>query len=82
MNINENFSSEGQPSSNDIMAMAMGELHDILIEPMQEKLTEEQNGMLAIIGLTFKVMAEKATALEQIEKDKHEEDKTIGFFRN
>jgi len=69
MNINENFSSsESQPTSSEVCAMAMGEIHDMLIEPMQDKLTPEQDSILAIIGLTFKIMAEKATQLEKIEE--------------
>ena len=69
MNINEDFSSsEPQPTSSEVCAMAMGEIHDMLIEPMQDKLTPEQDSILAIIGLTFKIMAEKATQLEKIEE--------------
>ena len=69
MNINEDFSSsEPQPTSSEVCAMAMGEIHDILIEPMQGKLTQEQDAVLALIGMTFKIMAEKATALEKMEQ--------------
>tara|TARA_R100001594_G_scaffold130648_1_gene169867 strand:+ start:295 stop:543 length:249 start_codon:yes stop_codon:yes gene_type:complete len=82
MNINENFSSEPELSSNDICAMAMQKINDLLIEPMQDKLTPEQDSTIAVIGLAFMVMAEKATALEKMEQDKLEEDKTIGFHRN
>tara|TARA_Y100000310_G_scaffold245413_1_gene250382 strand:+ start:753 stop:1025 length:273 start_codon:yes stop_codon:yes gene_type:complete len=69
MNINENFSSDQPKHSNEIMGMAMQEIHDILIEPMQDKLTPQQDSILAIVGLTFKVMAEKATAFEKMEQD-------------
>ncbi len=70
MNINENFSSEQPKFSDEIMSMAMGEIHDILIEPMHNagKLTQEQDAVLALIGLTFKIMAEKATQLEKMEQ--------------
>ena len=69
MNSDENFSSsESQPTSSEVCALAMNEIHDMLIEPMQGKLTPEQDSMLAIIGLTFKIMAEKATQLEKIEE--------------
>ena len=68
MNIDENFSSsDDNPSSNDVMSTCMSEIHDILIEPMQGKLTQEQDAVLALIGLTFKIMAEKATQLEKME---------------
>ncbi len=82
MNIDENFSSDPAFTSNEICSLAMSEIHNMLIEPMQDKMTPEQDSMLAIIGLTFKVMAEKATALEKLEQDKHQEDKSIGFYRN
>jgi hypothetical protein len=68
MNINENFSSEQPKFSDEIMSMAMNEINDMLIEPMQGKLTPEQDAILAIIGLTFKIMAEKATQLEKMEQ--------------
>ena len=68
MNINENFSDEQPKFSDEICVLAMNEIHDILIEPMQGKLTPEQDAILAIIGLTFKIMAEKATQLEKMEQ--------------
>ena len=69
MNILDNNSFSEQPKySDEIMSMAMGEIHDILIEPMQDKLTPEQGSIISIIGLTLKIMAEKATALEKMEQ--------------
>jgi len=70
MNINQDSSSfSEQPKySDEIMSMAMSELADILIKPMQDKLTQEQDAVIGIIGLTFKIMAEKATALEKMEQ--------------
>ena len=68
MNINENFSDDQPKFSDEIMSMAMSEIHDMLIEPMQGKLTQEQDAVLALIGMTFKIMAEKATQLEKMEQ--------------
>ena len=68
MNLNEDYSANQPKFSDEIMTMAMGKIHDILIEPMQGKLTPEQDSILAIIGMTFKIMAEKATALEKMEQ--------------
>ncbi len=65
---NQDPSSDQPKYSDEIMSMAMSELADILIKPMEDKLTQEQDAILAIIGLTFKVMAEKATALEKMEQ--------------
>ena len=69
MNIEKDFSSQdSDPYSNDVMDMAMGKLATMLIEPMQDKLTQEQDALLAIIGITFKIIAEKATSLEKMEQ--------------
>jgi len=69
MNIEKDFSSQdGNPYSNDVMDLAMGKLAIMLIEPMQGKLTQEQDALLALIGITFKCIAEKATALEKMEE--------------
>ena len=68
MNINENFSDDQPKFSDEIMSMAMSEIHDMLIEPMQGKSTQEQDAVLALIGMTFKIMAEKATQLEKMEQ--------------
>ena len=83
MNILDNNPFSEQPkTSNEIMAMAMGEIHDILIQPMQDELTPEQNSVISIIGLALKVMAEKATALEQMEQDELNNPKQDDFYRN
>ena len=70
MNIEKDFSSDQPKFSNEIMELAMSELYDILLEPMHKagKLTPDQDAILAIIGMTFKIMAEKATALEKMEQ--------------
>ena len=68
MNLNEDFSTSQPKYSDEIMGMAMQEIHDILIEPMQGKLTPDQDAVLSLVGLTFKIMAEKATALEKMEQ--------------
>ena len=65
---NQDPSSDQPKFSDEIMSMAMSELADILIKPMQGKLTQDQDSVIAIIGMTFKIMAEKATALEKMEQ--------------
>jgi len=65
---NQDPSSDQPKFSDEIMSMAMSELADILIKPMQGKLTQDQDAVIAIIGMTFKIMAEKATALEKMEQ--------------
>jgi len=70
MNIEKDFSSDQPKFSDEVMSIAMAEIHDMLIEPMHKagKLTPEEDTVLALIGLTFKIMAEKATALEKMEQ--------------
>ena len=83
MNILDNNSFSEQPKySDEIMSMAMGEIHDILIEPMQDKLTPEQGSIISIIGLTLKIMAEKATPLEKMEQGELNNPKQDDFYRN
>ena len=65
---NQDPSSDQPKFSDEIMSTAMSELADILIKPMQGKLTQDQDAVIAIIGMTFKIMAEKATALEKMEQ--------------
>jgi len=70
MNLNENSLPSQPKYADEVMTLAMNEIHDILIEPMHNagKLTQEQDAVLALIGMTFKIMAEKATQLEKMEQ--------------
>ena len=47
-----------------VMEVSMSLIHEILIEPNEHKLTDEQSMILATIGQAFKVMASKARAHE------------------
>jgi len=47
-----------------MMSLCMAEIHDTLMVPMQGKLTQEQDAVLAIIGMTLKIIAEKASLYE------------------
>ena len=53
------------------MATSMGIIHEMLMEPMKDKITPEGQGLLALVGMTFKIMAEKATAYEKLQKKAH-----------
>ena len=67
MRLNQNIPSEKITTANDAMNLCMAEIHDILMQPMQEmnKISEEQEASLAIIGITLKLIAEKATRFEE-----------------
>ena len=47
-----------------VMEVSMSLIHEILIEPNEDKLTEEQSMILATIGEAFQLMASKARAHE------------------
>ena len=69
MNINSDFSSfdENQaPSAEEVMSQGMGFIGEKLIEPMRDKLDAEDLGILALVGISFKIVAEQATAYEKL----------------
>tara|TARA_R100001163_G_C4868349_1_gene71347 strand:+ start:123 stop:380 length:258 start_codon:yes stop_codon:yes gene_type:complete len=85
MNINSDFSSfdENQaPSAEEVMSQGMGFIGEKLIEPMRDKLDAEDLGILALVGISFKIVAEQATAYEKLQESQLGEDKTMGFHRN
>ena len=88
MNINPEYSSNHELCANDIMAKGMSIISELLIEPSLENgnLDEESQSLIGLVGLSFKIIAEKATALEMMEEAEQEEqfnqDKTTGFYRN
>jgi len=88
MNINPEYSSNDELCANDIMAKGMSIISELLIEPSLENgnLDEESQSLIGLVGLSFKIIAEKATALEMMEEAEQEEqfnqDKTTGFYRN
>jgi hypothetical protein len=88
MNINPEYSSHDELCANDIMEKGMHLISEILIDPAMQsgKLDEEDQSLLGLVGVTFKIIAEKATAYEMMEEAEQEEqlnqDKTIGFYRN
>jgi len=88
MNINPEYSSHDELNANDIMEKGMHLISEILIDPAMQsgKLDEEDQSLLGLVGVTFKIIAEKATAYEMMEEAEQEEqlnqDKTIGFYRN
>ena len=51
-----------------IMATCMATIHDMLLDPMKDKLTPDQDAVIALVGITLKIIAEKAHALEKMEQ--------------
>ena len=84
MNIEKDFDSDSDsnPHANEVMTTAMDAIHDILMQPMKEKLTTEEHGVLALIAITLKIIAEKATAYEKMEQGELSDLTKNDFYRN
>ena len=84
MNINPDFSSDfnDMPSAEEVMSQGMSFIGEKLIEPMRDKLDAEDLSILALIGMSFKIVADQATAYEKLQESELHKDKTIGFHRN
>ena len=66
MNINEDFQSNPKINAKDAMDSSMGFIFENFIEPIEHELTEDQVMMLGLIGATFQMIADKATAYENM----------------
>lgn len=84
MNINPDFSSDFNdiPSAQEVMAQGMGFIGEKLIAPMKDQLDQEDLALLSLIGISFQIVADQATAYEKLQASELDEDKTIGFHRN
>lgn len=62
MNINNNYQDDQDVPQDAIEAMkiGMGIIHDKLIDPIVDELSEEDAEMLNIVGATFLIIAEQA----------------------
>jgi hypothetical protein len=69
MNIIDNdFDFEENINAEDVMNKSMTALWDIVIAPMEGKLSEEEQGMISMIGITLKLVAEKARLYEELQE--------------
>ena len=58
-----------------IMEHAMGFLWEVIIEPNEEQLDEDEHTMLGVVGMALKVIAKKAKAYEDMyEKGENNEN--------
>jgi protoporphyrinogen oxidase len=82
MNFANQDSQDSDINSETIMDSAMGMLYDIVIDPMEEKLNGNDLKTISLIGITFKIMAEKAHAYEKLMGEVPSEENTQNFLRN
>lgn len=66
MNIKEDFQSDFKIKATQAMESSMDYIFEHFIEPRESELTEDQAMMVAVIGVTLKTIAEKATAYENM----------------
>ena len=66
MNINSIYSDEdnAMPKAQIVMDEGMGFIFDKLLAPMEDQLSQEDIEMLAVIGVSFKIIAEQAQMYE------------------
>ena len=66
MNIKEDYESNSIINATDAMDHSMAFIFDNFIKPIEKDLSEDQALMLAVIGSTFKIIAQKAQAYEDM----------------
>ena len=69
MNINPDFQSDSELDAETAMETCMAGISGTLIEPAMEKgeLDETDQELLAVIGTTLKIIAQKAKAYEELQ---------------
>ena len=74
MNINSEYNPPKRPNANDVMSDAMGYLFDRFIKREENNLNKDDLNQVAIIGIMFKEMAEKAEAYYQLQEKGYEKN--------
>jgi len=82
MNFANQDSQDPNINSENIMEQSMSILFDMVINPMQEKLDVDDLQTIGLIGVAFKIMAEKAHAYEKIIGEAPSEETPQDFSRN
>jgi|SaaInlV_100m_DNA_2_1039680.scaffolds.fasta_scaffold01523_19 hypothetical protein len=83
MNILDNDSDfEEEMNAEYVTNEGMCALWDLCIEPMQDKLSQEDMAVISLIGMTLKIVAEKASAYEKLQQGELDDTKENDFYRN
>jgi len=61
---------------------SMSALWDLVIAPMEDKLSDEDKSLISIIGITLKLVAHKAKCYEDLEKGNLPDSNENDFNRN
>ena len=57
-----------------VTEQSMTALWDLVIDPMQHKLSNEDKSLIGIIGVTLKIVAHKAKCYEDMQKGNHDKN--------
>ncbi len=82
MNIKNQDSSDQEINAKTIMATSMDILWESVIAPLEKDMDEDQIATIGLIGITLKLIAEKAYAYEQIMGEVPSEENKNDFSRN
>ena len=82
MNFANQDSQDPSVNSESIMEQSMSILFDMVIDPMQENLDADDMQTIGVIGVAFKLMAEKAHAYEKIVGEVPSDETPQDFSRN
>lgn len=85
MNILDNdndFNSEENINAEYVMNQSMTALWDIVIAPMESELSEEEQAIISMIGITLKLVAEKARLYEELQEGNFPTDELPPYSRN
>ena len=85
MNINHEYNeSDSDINAMTMMNKSMGILWESFIEPAEADMDEEQIAIVALVGMTFQIIAEKAYAYEKLmgEVPNEDEKESKPFSRN
>ena len=78
--LNDEPNSEQNAST--MMATCMNAIHDMLLDPMKDKLSSDEDAVITLVGITLKIIAEKAHAYEKMEQGEISDPTKNDFFRN
>ena len=77
-----NFDLPQDVDSNFVTSQSMTALWDLVIEPMEDKLSDADKSLISIIGISLKLVAHKAAAYEKLQNSEFPDPKENDFNRN
>ena len=83
MNIlNNDNNSEENLNAEYVTEQSMNALWDIVIAPMESELTEEEQAIISLIGVTLKLVARKAKLYEELQEGNSPTDGLPPYSQN